>query len=51
MHRWGQSQMFRSLASYVNEARKAEKLKAEALEGETVEARVIKNLSASISDL
>jgi hypothetical protein len=51
MHRWGQSQMFRSLASYVNEARKAEKLKAEALEGETVEARVLKNLSASISDL
>ena len=29
MHRWGQAQMFRSLAFYLREARKAEKLKAE----------------------
>ncbi len=28
MHRWGQSQMFRSLAFYLRQARKAEKLKA-----------------------
>src|SRR5437870_1966368 len=31
MHRWGQAQMFRSLAFYLREARKAEKLKAETL--------------------
>ena len=29
MHRWGQSQMFRSLAYYLSETKKAEKLKAE----------------------
>jgi len=34
MHRWGQSQMFRSLAFYLREA-KAEKLKAETLKFET----------------
>ena len=31
MHRWGQSQMFRSLALYLREETKAEKLKAETL--------------------
>jgi len=31
MHRWGQSQMFRSLAFYLFEARKSEKLKTETL--------------------
>jgi hypothetical protein len=34
MHRWGQSQMFRSLAFYLREARKAERLKAETLKTE-----------------
>jgi len=29
MHRWGQSQMFRSLAYYLNETKKTEELKAE----------------------
>ena len=33
MHRWGQSQMFRSLAFYLREARKAEKPKVETLKG------------------
>jgi hypothetical protein len=42
MHRWGQSQMFRSLAFYLTEARKAEKLKTETLKDETVEPEVIK---------
>ena len=40
MHRWGQSQMFRSLAFYLRE-RKSEKLKSEA-PSETVEAREIR---------
>jgi hypothetical protein len=31
MHRWGQSQMFRSLAFYLKEARNSEKLKTETL--------------------
>ena len=31
MHRWGQAQMFRSLASYLKEARNSEKLKTETL--------------------
>ena len=30
MHRWGQSQMFRSLAFYLCEAKKSEKLKENA---------------------
>jgi len=34
MHRWGQSQMFRSLAFYLREVSKAERLKPETLEGE-----------------
>ena len=38
MHRWGQSQMFRSLAFYVREARKAEKLKAEMPQQQTKES-------------
>jgi len=33
MHRWGQSQMFRSLALYLREQRKAEKLKTETRKG------------------
>jgi hypothetical protein len=42
MHRWGQSQMFRSLAFYLCEAGKAEKLKTETLktEAEAAAARV-----------
>jgi hypothetical protein len=36
MHRWGQSQMFRSLAYYLSETKKTEKLKAETLKGEPV---------------
>jgi hypothetical protein len=38
MHRWGQAQMFRSLAYYLRETRKAEKRKSETLKRETVEA-------------
>ena len=38
MHRWGQAQMFRSLAFYLREDRKAEMLKTETLKRETVEA-------------
>jgi hypothetical protein len=38
MHRWGQSQMFRGLAFYLSETKKTEKLKAETLKGEPVEA-------------
>ena len=38
MHRWGQAQMFRSLAFYLREAGKAEMLKTETLKRETVEA-------------
>ena len=41
MHRWGQSQMFRSLAFYLREAKKAEKLRAETSKGETIEAGVL----------
>jgi hypothetical protein len=41
MHRWGQSQMFRSLTFYLREAKKAEKLRAETRKGETVEAGVL----------
>jgi len=43
MHRWGQSQMFRSLAFYLREARKAEKRKAETLKTETVRAEMVKS--------
>jgi hypothetical protein len=42
MHRWGQSQMFRSLAFYLREARKIEKLKPETLKGEKVEVGALK---------
>jgi len=38
MHRWGQSQMFRSLAFYLCEAKKREKLKENAVETEVVTA-------------
>jgi hypothetical protein len=38
MHRWGESQMFRSLAFYLREETKAEKRKAGRLKCETVEA-------------
>jgi hypothetical protein len=34
MHRWGQSQVFRSLAFYLREVSKAERLKPETLKGE-----------------
>jgi hypothetical protein len=37
MHRWGQSQMFRSLAFYLREAKKVEKLRAEIMTRETAE--------------
>jgi hypothetical protein len=40
MHRWGQAQMFRSLAYYLSETSKIEKLKAEMLKTETAEAGV-----------
>src|SRR5437764_553493 len=42
MHRWGQSQMFRSLAYYLCEQRKAEKLKTETLKGKTEAAEMVK---------
>lgn len=42
MHRWGQSQMFRSLAFYLRDAKKAEKLKAQLRKDETVEAEALK---------
>jgi len=40
MHRWGQAQMFRSLAYYLSETSKTEKLKAEMVKTETAEAGV-----------
>jgi hypothetical protein len=42
MHRWGQSQMFRSLAYYVRERSKAKPLRAETLKGETLGADALK---------
>ena len=39
MHRWGQSQMFRSLAFYLCEAKKREKLKESAVEKSEVLSR------------
>src|SRR5205807_7237484 len=42
MHRWGQSQMFRSLAYYLSETSKTEKLKPETLKGEPVGAPMLK---------
>jgi len=42
MHRWGQSQMFRSLAYYLSETKKTEKLKPETLKGEPVGAPMLK---------
>jgi hypothetical protein len=39
MHRWGQAQMFRSLAYYLCEQRKAEKLTAEKLKSKTLKQR------------
>jgi hypothetical protein len=41
MHRWGQSQMFRSLAFYLCEAKKGEKLKGEMLKDNAVESEVL----------
>jgi hypothetical protein len=41
MHRWGQSQMFRSLAFYLREANKAEKMATEMVKKETDEAGVL----------
>ena len=43
MHRWGQSQMFRSLAFYLREAKKAETLKAQTLKTEAAEAAALKS--------
>jgi hypothetical protein len=40
MHRWAQSQMFRSLAFYFREAKNAEKLRPEMVKRETREPRV-----------
>jgi hypothetical protein len=42
MHRWGQAQMFRSLAFYLAEARRTENRKTETLKGETAEMGVLK---------
>jgi hypothetical protein len=42
MHRWGQSQIFRSLAFYLREISKAEKLRTEKLEIKTAEAEALK---------
>src|SRR5207248_2888650 len=42
MHRWAQSQMFRSLAFYLREARNSEKLKTEKLNTETLRAEMVK---------
>ena len=39
MHRWGQSQMFRSLAFYFCEAKRREKLKENAVEKSEVLSR------------
>ena len=39
MHRWGQSQMFRSLAYFLSEMLKTEKLKAEMVRAETLKER------------
>jgi hypothetical protein len=39
MHRWGQSQTFRSLAFYLSEAKKDEKLRGELPEENAVEIR------------
>ena len=41
MHRWGQSQMFRSLAFYLREAKKSEKLTAETLKAERQKAETL----------
>ena len=42
MHRWGQAQMFRSLAFYLREATKGEKRKTETLKSETAETGMLK---------
>jgi len=42
MHRWGQSQMFRSLAYYLNETKKTEELKTGALKGDLVGAVTVR---------
>ena len=42
MHRWGQSQMFRSLAYYLSETKKAEELKGEMLKGDPVGAATLR---------
>ena len=47
MHRWGQSQMFRSLAFYLREAKKAEKLRGEMVKRETGETRVLATFNHS----
>jgi len=41
MHRWGQSQMFRSLAFYLCEGKKAEKLRGEIVKENAVESEVV----------
>ena len=46
MHRWGQSQMFRSLAFYLSEAKKGEKLKGEMLEENAFKHEVLTTTSS-----
>jgi len=41
MHRWGQSQMFRSLAFYLCEGKKGEKPRSEMLKENAVESEVL----------
>jgi hypothetical protein len=47
MHRWAQSQMFRSLAFYFREAKNAEKLRSEMVKRETREAGAFVTLTHS----
>jgi hypothetical protein len=42
MHRWGQSQMFRSLAFYIREMSQPEKLPIDMLKAQTAAAEVLK---------
>ena len=46
MHRWGQSQMFRSLAFYLSEAKKGEKLKGKMLEENAFKHEVLTTTSS-----
>ena len=48
MHRWGQSQMFRSLAFYLREARKTENLKPEMQKAETLKSERVETQALNI---